>query len=672
MESTISALSDSAADLCESEAALELDELLQSIRASSPLSKLERIAALLRVSQKVNRALSEIRASEESIGGKSRRLDAAVADLVHAYVYQSEEGISRTLDAIVSNDELFTDSPTPYPIELDDDLVSRVCSPPTSSSIYVSRQPRLAGLPDPPADRFGDWDEYRDDLDPGYRVREVYEDDESHSQSTSVTHLNMAVMYDDELQHVSSSYEPSPLPVACLDENDELTGAASSIAASHTPSLIMTADVVLSSSRRSERAGMESPTFGDSSKPNTTIEPIDSVSQATTYLYDYMGTTAEVPRPVRDPSPLNIACEERPLKTLSLPVIHEANKTGFEASKEFDSSVGTVVAGRYRIVSFLGSAAFSKCVKAVEVGSPMDREVCLKIIKNEKDFIDQSLDEIKILRLIKSQKGWEKNCLDIIDFFYWKEHLIIVTELLLDNLYEFSKFNRNPANLQAPYFTIGRLQRIAKQVCTALDFIHSLNLIHADLKPENILFSSYSRCEIRVIDFGSSCFRTDKLSSYVQSRSYRAPEVLLGCLPYDCKVDMWSLGCILAELWTGCVLFLNDSSQSLLARIIGIIGAIPPWMLTTGRNVPSLFLKDSQELYIELDGAGVVAGKGRLLQLLVPKKTCLFQRMRIEDDDFLDFLSRLLQIDPDLRMSAKDALEHTWLRGGVGKYDDGL
>ena len=71
---------------------------------------------------------------------------------------------------------------------------------------------------------------------------------------------------------------------------------------------------------------------------------------------------------------------------------------------------------------------------------------------------------------------------------------------------------------------------------------------------------------VKVIDFGSSCFIHDHLSTYVQSRSYRAPEVILGC-KYDYKVDMWSLGCILAELFTGNVLFQNDSIQSLLARV---------------------------------------------------------------------------------------------------------
>lgn len=85
-------------------------------------------------------------------------------------------------------------------------------------------------------------------------------------------------------------------------------------------------------------------------------------------------------------------------------------------------------------------------------------------------------------------------------------------------------------------------------------FLHNLGIIHCDLKPENILIKSYRRCEIKVIDLGSSCFQSDPLSLYVQSRSYRAPEVILG-LSYDAKIDLWSLGCILGELCSGEVSF---------------------------------------------------------------------------------------------------------------------
>lgn len=99
---------------------------------------------------------------------------------------------------------------------------------------------------------------------------------------------------------------------------------------------------------------------------------------------------------------------------------------------------------------------------------------------------------------------------------------------------------------------------------------------------------SYSKCQVKIIDFGSSCFIHDHLSSYVQSRSYRAPEVIIGC-KYDYKIDMWSLGCILAELWTGNVLFQNETVQALLARVIGIIGPFPEWMFQEGRLVNNFF-----------------------------------------------------------------------------------
>ena len=81
------------------------------------------------------------------------------------------------------------------------------------------------------------------------------------------------------------------------------------------------------------------------------------------------------------------------------------------------------------------------------------------------------------------------------------------------------------------------------------------------------------------------------MSSYVQSRSYRAPEVILGC-KYDYKIDIWSLGCIIGELYTGNVLFQNDTVQGLLARVVGIMGPFPDDMLKTGRLVDNFFTKE--------------------------------------------------------------------------------
>jgi hypothetical protein len=247
----------------------------------------------------------------------------------------------------------------------------------------------------------------------------------------------------------------------------------------------------------------------------------------------------------------------------NLKVIVDRERTGFEESKEFKIVVNSLIAGRYQVLDYLGSAAFSKAIKCLDIVD--NKIVCLKIIENNKDYVDQSIDEIKLLRYINANGDPDKvHFLRLHDYFYHKEHLFIVTELLKDNLYDFYKYI-NENNVEN-YFTLGRLQKITKQILTCLNFLHGLKLIHCDLKPENILMKSITDVSVKVIDFGSSCFIHDHLSSYVQSRSYRAPEVILGC-KYDFKIDTWSLGCILAELYTGNVLFQNDSVQSLLARV---------------------------------------------------------------------------------------------------------
>jgi serine/threonine protein kinase len=96
---------------------------------------------------------------------------------------------------------------------------------------------------------------------------------------------------------------------------------------------------------------------------------------------------------------------------------------------------------------------------------------------------------------------------------------IFICCVVRENLYEFGRYVKE-SGLE-PYYTIPRLKKIIKQVLEALQFIHSLDLIHCDIKPENIVIKSYSRCEVKLIDFGSSCFTSDHLSTYIQSRSYR-------------------------------------------------------------------------------------------------------------------------------------------------------
>jgi serine/threonine protein kinase len=382
------------------------------------------------------------------------------------------------------------------------------------------------------------------------------------------------------------------------------------------------------------------------------------------------------------------------LEYFYLPIIFKSHVTGFEPTKDLFLEQGNIVAGQYLVEGELGSAAFSTAYRCTDLNSDQDsdgehEEVCLKVIKNTKDFFDQSLDEIKILELLRQTgKCNENHLIEMKTFFYHREHLIIVTELLRQNLFEFGKFIIE--DNEEPYFTMNRLAYITRQCLTALRFVHNLGLVHSDVKPENILLASYSRAQIKLIDFGSSCYLTDRQSSYIQSRSYRAPEVVLG-LPYDGRIDIWSLGCVVAEMYTGEVTFQNDSIVSMLSRIEAICGAFPYHMIVQGRQSENFFTKRgllfeslSEEEETNNDSHHSDKGEqnvGRKIDIFQPKATTLASRLGFTSDllekldngktlskdltrqaMFVDFVRKLLTIDPEVRPTAGQALEHPWMK----------
>ncbi|VDM04813.1 unnamed protein product [Schistocephalus solidus] len=153
--------------------------------------------------------------------------------------------------------------------------------------------------------------------------------------------------------------------------------------------------------------------------------------------------------------------------------------------------------------------------------------------------------ELHVLELCKKEEAVdEQNIAKFYESFSWKGNICFVFELLCVNLYQI--ISRN--NFQGlPCMTV---KKMCACILTCLTFLHKHQIIHCDLKPENILIVHPGYPLVKVIDFGSSCHVGQSLYTYIQSRFYRAPEVILG-MEYDTAIDIWSFGCITMELLTG-------------------------------------------------------------------------------------------------------------------------
>lgn len=158
--------------------------------------------------------------------------------------------------------------------------------------------------------------------------------------------------------------------------------------------------------------------------------------------------------------------------------------------------------------------------------------------------------------------------------------------------------------------------------------------------------------ELKVIDFGSSCFENEKVYTYIQSRFYRSPEVILG-MTYGMPIDMWSVGCILAELLTGVPIFPGENEQEQLACIMEVFG--PP---------EKHLIEKSSRKKLFFDSLGkprlTVSSKGRRRR---PSSKTLQQVLKCDDEPFVDFLTRCLRWDPDRRLKPDDAIRHEFISG---------
>ncbi|XP_017846499.1 dual specificity protein kinase CLK3 isoform X6 [Drosophila busckii] len=325
---------------------------------------------------------------------------------------------------------------------------------------------------------------------------------------------------------------------------------------------------------------------------------------------------------------------------------------------------GDILHHRYKIMATLGEGTFGRVVKVKD----MERDFCmaLKIIKNVEKYREAAKLEINALEKIamKDPHG-DHLCVKMIDWFDYHGHMCIVFEMLGLSVFDFLRENN-----YEPY-SLEQVRHMAYQLCYSVKFLHDNRLTHTDLKPENILFvdSDYTshynhklnrevrrvkNTDVRLIDFGSATFDHEHHSTIVSTRHYRAPEVILE-LGWSQPCDVWSIGCILFELYLGITLFQTHDNREHLAMMERILGQIPYRM---ARN-HTLYSKTKTKYFYhgKLDW-DEKSSAGRYVRDHC-KPLFLCQLSDSEDHcELFSLIKKMLEYEPSSRITLGDALRH--------------
>lgn len=335
---------------------------------------------------------------------------------------------------------------------------------------------------------------------------------------------------------------------------------------------------------------------------------------------------------------------------------------------------------KYLILDVLGQGTFGQVVKCQNIKT--HEIVAVKVVKNKPAYFNQSMMEVTILELLNTT--WDPNdehhILRMRDQFIHKNHLCLVFELLSSNLYELIKQN------QFGGLSTQLVKVFTTQLLDALTVLNEARLIHCDLKPENILLMSLQSPQIKVIDFGSACHERQTVYTYIQSRFYRSPEVLLG-MSYTSAIDMWSLGCIAVELFLGLPLFPGTSEYNQITRIVEMLGMPPSYMLEMGKQTNNFFSAYTDEYgrkryrlksidqYSREHNTNEQPGKKYFAATTLPDiiKTAAgaAKTGKLTENDkesnsrasFIDFVSGLLNLNPIERWSPQQAKGHPFITG---------
>uniref|UniRef100_A0A673CVA9 mitogen-activated protein kinase n=1 Tax=Sphaeramia orbicularis TaxID=375764 RepID=A0A673CVA9_9TELE len=283
------------------------------------------------------------------------------------------------------------------------------------------------------------------------------------------------------------------------------------------------------------------------------------------------------------------------------------------------------VPDRYQNLSPVGSGAYGSVCSAYDLQTGL--KVAVKKLSRPFQSIIHAKRTYRELRLLKHMK--HENVIGLLDVFTPATSLKEFTDVYLVTHLMGADLNNI---VKCQKLTDDHVQFLIYQILRGLKYIHSADIIHRDLKPGNLAVNE--DCELKILDFGLARHTDDEMTGYVATRWYRAPEIMLNWMHYNMTVDIWSVGCIMAELLTGKTLFPGSDHIDQLRLIMRLVG-------TPG---PEFLMKLSSES---------VSSQNRM-QVFFFSNQFLLHLLSV------DLLEKMLVLDTDKRLTAAKALSHPY------------
>ncbi|KWU46122.1 Pkinase-domain-containing protein [Rhodotorula sp. JG-1b] len=301
------------------------------------------------------------------------------------------------------------------------------------------------------------------------------------------------------------------------------------------------------------------------------------------------------------------------------------------------------VGDKYRVLEVIGEGAYGVVCSAIH--RPSGQRVAIKKIApfDHSMFALRTLRELKLLRFFAENQVSE-NLITVVDIikpssFDSFQEVYLVQELMETDLHRV---------IRTQTLSDDHVQYFVYQTLRALKALHSVNIIHRDLKPSNLLLNA--NCDLKICDFGlarsvttaepAAGSQTGFMTEYVATRWYRAPEIMLTFRQYTKAVDVWSVGCICAEMLDSRPLFPGRDYHHQLTLILSVTGTPTPdefYRITSRRSRDYL----------------------RALPCQQPRDFA--QIYPHANPEAVDFLRKTLAFDPLKRITVEQALEHPYM-----------